>query len=131
MREGPSNMSAARKVRRKVVNFKEANFETYSLQGKPQADLSWHNISWSDEDDSGFFLIKFDPGGVSIPHEHLGYEEFVILEGELSDHDGWIYRPGDCVSLSKGSRHFSTSKTGAIVAVFVRGGFTTIDADEL
>jgi len=131
MREGTGNMSAKRKVRRKVVNFKEANFETYSLQGKPQADLSWHNISWSDEDNSGFFLIKFEPGGVSIPHEHLGYEEFVILEGELSDHDGWIYRTGDCVSLSKGSRHFSTSKTGAIVAVFVRGGFITIDADEL
>ena len=56
-------MSAERKIRRKVVNYKEADFETYSLQGKPQADLSWHNISWSDEDDSGFFLIKFDPGG--------------------------------------------------------------------
>ncbi len=124
-------MPGARKVRRKVVNYKEAEFETYSLQGKPQADLSWHNISWSDEDDSGFFLIKFDPGGVSLPHEHLGTEEFVILEGEIMDHDGWVYRPGDCVSLAKGSRHFSSSNTGAIVAVFVRGGFTTIGADEL
>ena len=124
-------MPGARKVRRKVVNYKEADFETYSLQGKPQADLSWHNISWSDEDDSGFFLIKFDPGGVSLPHEHLGTEEFVILEGEIMDHDGWVYRPGDCVSLAKGSRHFSSSNTGAIVAVFVRGGFATIGADEL
>ncbi len=124
-------MPGARNVRRKVVNYKEADFETYSLQGKPQADLSWHNISWSDEDDSGFFLIKFDPGGVSLPHEHLGTEEFVILEGEIMDHDGWVYRPGDCVSLAKGSRHFSSSNTGAIVAVFVRGGFTTIGADEL
>ena len=124
-------MSVESKVRRKVVNYKDAEFETYSLQGKPQADLSWHNISWSDEDDSGFFLIKFDPGGVSIPHEHLGYEEFVILEGEIADHDGWVYRPGDCVSLAKGSRHFSSSENGAIVAVFVRGGFTTIGADEL
>ncbi len=124
-------MSAKRKVRRKVVNYKEADFETYSLQGKPQADLSWHNISWSDKDDSGFFLIKFDSGGVSLPHEHLGTEEFVILEGEIVDHDGWVYRPGDCVSLAKGSRHFSSSDTGAIVAVFVRGGFATIGADEL
>ena len=124
-------MPGARKVRRKVVNYKDAEFETYSLQGKPQADLSWHNISWSDEDDSGFFLIKFDPGGVSLPHEHLGTEEFVILEGEIMDHDGWVYRPGDCVSLAKGSRHFSSSNTGAIVAVFVRGGFATIGADEL
>ncbi len=68
---------------------------------------------------------------MSIPHEHLGTEEFVILEGEIMDHDGWVYRPGDCVSLAKGSRHFSSSNTGAIVAVFVRGGFTTIGADEL
>ena len=53
------------------------------------------------------------------------------MEGEIADHDGWVYRPGDCVSLPKGSRHYTTSKTGAIVAVFVRGGFETIGADEL
>ncbi len=124
-------MATARKVDRTVVNYNDADYKVYSLQGKPQADLSWHNISWSDEDNSGFFLIKFEPGGVSIPHEHLGFEEFVVLEGELVDHDGWIYRPGDCVSLSKGSRHFTRSETGAKVAVFVRGGFKTIDASEL
>ena len=92
-------------VQRKVVNYKDAEFQVYSLQGKPQEDISWHDISWSDEKNSGFFLVKFEPGGVSIPHEHLGYEEFVILEGELVDHDGWVYRAGDCVSLTAGSRH--------------------------
>ena len=111
---------------RKVVNFRDAEFETYSLQGKPQEDISWHNISWSDETDCGFFLVRFAPGGVSIPHKHLGVEEFIILEGELTDHDGFIYRQGDCVSLSTGSRHWSSSKDGAVVGVFVRGGFETI-----
>lgn len=46
---------------RKVVNFRDANFVTYSLQGKPKGDFSWHNICWSDADDTGFFLIKFEP----------------------------------------------------------------------
>lgn len=114
-------------MKRTVVNYKDADFQAYGLQGKPQKDLSWHNISWSDEDGSGFFLIKFEPGGASIPHEHLGYEEFVILEGELIDHDGWVYHTGDCVSLTAGSRHYSKSDTGATIAVFIRGGFKTLD----
>lgn len=116
---------------RKVVNFRDAEYVTYGLQGNPQEDISWHNISWSDADESGFFLAKFLPGAVSIPHRHLGVEEFIILEGELTDHDGWVYRQGDCVSLSAGSRHYSSSKDGAIVGVFVRGGFETITEDDL
>lgn len=124
-------MDPISKADRKVVNYKDVDFQVYSLQGKPQEDLSWHNISWSDEDNSGFFLVQFEPGGVSIPHEHLGFEEFVVLEGELIDHDGWVYRPGDCVSLSAGSRHYTRSDTGAKVAVFIRGGFKTLDEGAL
>jgi len=116
---------------RNVVNFRDAEFATYSLQGRPQEDISWYNISWSDETGGGFFLVKFAPGGVSIPHKHLGTEEFIILEGELTDHDGYVYRQGDCVSLPSGSRHWSSSKTGAVVGVFVRGGFETISEADL
>ena len=115
---------------RQVVNYKTADFQTYSLQGRPQSDLLWRDINWSEEAQSGFFLVKFAPGGTSIPHEHLGFEEFVILEGEVEDDDGWVYRPGDCVSLKAGSRHFSHSKAGATVAVFVRGGFRTLEGEE-
>ena len=118
-------------AQRRVVNYREADFVTYGLQGEPQADISWHNISWSDTDNSGFFLAKFAPGAVSIPHRHLGWEEFIILEGELTDHDGHVYRQGDCVSLPRGSRHWSSSKTGAIVGVFIRGGFETISEAEV
>ena len=127
----PKNRPENKIQQRKVVNYRDADFATYGLQGKPQDDISWHNISWSDEDNCGFFLVRFAPGGVSIPHEHLGSEEFIILEGELTDHDGYTYRQGDCVSLSKGSKHYSSSKTGAVVGVFVRGGFETISEAEL
>ena len=116
---------------RTTVNWKNANWTTYSLQGKPQEDLTWHNLSWDAKTDSGFFLIKFAPGGVSIPHEHLAYEEFVVLEGELEDNDGHVYRAGDCVSLAPGSKHFTRSKTGATSAVFVRGGIRTLPAHEV
>ena len=123
-------MSQVQKMDRTVVNYKDAPFEVYSLQGQPQNDIRWHNISWSDQDQSGFFLVQFEAGGVSIAHEHLGYEEFVILEGSITDHDGFEYRAGDCVSLKAGSKHYSTSKNGATVAVFIRGGFRTLDPSE-
>ena len=117
--------------KRTLVNAFTAEYEPYGLQGREQSDISWHNISWSEETQSGFFLVKIHPGGVSIPHEHLGIEEFVILEGELEDSDGTLYKTGDCVSLESGSRHFSKSATGATVAVFVRGGFKTVSREEV
>lgn len=115
---------------RQMVNFKSAKFEVYSLQGRPQDDLAWHNLSYDDKTGQGFFLIRFKPGGRSIPHEHLGYEEFVVLKGAIEDSDGAVYRTGDCVSLAPGSRHVSASASGAIVAVFVRGGFRTLTGSE-
>jgi quercetin dioxygenase-like cupin family protein len=115
---------------RRMVNFKAAKFEVYSLQGRPQDDLAWHNLSYDDESGQGFFLIRFKPGGRSIPHEHLGFEEFVVLQGEIEESDGTVYRTGDCVSLAPGSKHVSASSKGAIVAVFVRGGFRTLNERE-
>ncbi len=117
--------------KRRVVNALTADYQPYGLQGTEQSDISWHNISWSEETQSGFFLVRFKPGGVSIPHEHLGSEEFVILEGELEDADGRVYRVGDCVSLQAGSRHSSHSPGGCTVAVFVRGGFRTLAESEV
>lgn len=112
------------------INWRDAEFDTYSLQGQPQRDITWRNISYDEQAGCGFFLVRFAPGGVSIPHEHLAYEEFVVLEGELQDHDGTVYRAGDCVSLSPGTKHNTRSDGGATVAVFIRGGFRTLEQGE-
>jgi hypothetical protein len=114
--------------KRAVVNYRTASFETYYLQGKPQPDLAWCNISY--EAGHGMFLVRFAPGATSIAHEHVGHEEFVLLEGELVDSDGTVYRSGDCVSLRPGSRHYSSSPSGCVAAVFVRGGFRTLEQGE-
>ncbi len=115
---------------RTVVNFADADFKPYGLQGTDQSDLHWHNISYNEETGDGAFIIRFDPGGVSIEHEHLGFEEFVLLQGDLTDHDGYRYRVGDVVSLPGGSMHRTVSEKGAVVAVFVRGGFRTLSEGE-
>lgn len=115
---------------RTLVNWKTAKFEPYYLQGETQTDISWFNISYDEKTGTGFFLVKFKKGGRSIPHEHLGWEEFIILEGQIEDSDGTVYKAGDCVSLKGGSRHVSTSRTGVTTAVFIRGGFRTLSKRE-
>ena len=114
---------------RNVINIRDVTWEPYSVQGRVQDDCSWYNISY-DETGSGSFLFRFAPGAASIAHEHVGWEEFFILEGEIEECDGTVYRTGDLVSLKPASKHWSASKSGAVTLVFVRGGFRTLDTDE-
>ena len=115
---------------RKMVNVRTAEWQTYYLQGEPQPDISWCNLSYDEATGQGCFLARFRPGGRSIAHEHLDYEEFFVLDGEIEDSDGTVYRTGDFVSLKPGSRHFSVSPTGCTTAVFIRGGFRTLEPGE-
>jgi len=112
------------------VNYRKARFKPFDLQGKVQTDLTWHNISYDPATGRGMMLVRFAPGAASLPHEHLDYEEFVMLEGDLVDCDGTRYRAGDCVSLAPGSRHASVSRRGCVVAAFLRGGLRTLSAHE-
>ena len=63
------------------------------------------------------------PNTKSKAHEHTGPEEFFILEGDLTDSDGYIYKKGDFVQLSSGSSHYSTTKNGCISVVTHRGKY--------
>ena len=87
---------------RSIVNADTAEFVPYGLQGTEQSDLTWCNISYDDETGQGSFLIRFKPGSSSINHEHIGYEEFLVLDGEVEDSDGMVYRKNDFVSLKPG-----------------------------
>ncbi len=124
-------MASKLDAKRRVVNAFTADYEPYAIKDREQSAILWHNISWSEETESGFFLVRFEPGGESTPHEHLGTEEFVVLEGTIEDCDGHVYQPGDCVSLSSGSRHYSHSQEGCTVAVFIRGGFKNVARSEV
>ena len=115
--------------KRRIVNLAEAPWETYSLQGRPQEDSAWAKLSYDEATGEGCFLFRFEPGARSIAHEHTGYEEFLVLDGEIEESDGTVYRKGDFVSLAPGSKHWSRSEGGALVIAFVRGRFRNLASD--
>ena len=67
------------------------------------------------------YLLKMEPGTKSLPHTHTGYEEFLMLGGELIDPDGKIFKKGDFVTFEPGSTHNSHTKNGCLLVVFMRG----------
>ena len=43
----------------------------------------------------------------------------MLLEGDLTDHDGYEYQPGDIVWLRSGTKHNSTTKGGCTLVVYL------------
>ena len=67
----------------------------------------------------GFHIYRMAPGTTTTAHEHVGDEEFVLLDGDLTDHDGYEYKPGDIVWLRSGTKHNSTTKNGCTLVVYL------------
>lgn len=104
---------------RQVVNIREAAFESFVADGKVVPGQSFLQLDPSFPPGVGFHIYRMEPGSQSQPHEHTAHEQFLVLEGELEDHDGYVYRTGDLVLLKQGTRHFSRTRGGCTVAVFV------------
>jgi anti-sigma factor ChrR (cupin superfamily) len=102
---------------RRVATAADA-FLPYDLEGPVQPEMSWLPISYDRETGQGCYLMRMQAGAVTLPHEHPGMEEFLILEGELTDSDGRVFRRGDFVSYEAGTRHNSWTETGCLIAVF-------------
>ena len=63
------------------------------MEGPVQPEMSWLPISYDDATGHGSYLMRMEPGAVTIAHDHPGMEEFLIIEGELIDDDGAVFRP--------------------------------------
>ena len=107
--------------KRKITKLDNLKFEPFDKYGKPINGWSWHKISFDEKTNFGTYISKLDPGTKTIEHVHKGYEEFLILEGELIDSDGMVFKRGDFVSFEPGSQHSSFSSKGALIMVFQRG----------
>tara|TARA_B100001059_G_C17565802_1_gene442473 strand:+ start:255 stop:602 length:348 start_codon:yes stop_codon:yes gene_type:complete len=108
--------------KRQIINFDELKFEPFDNYGKIIPGMSWHKISYrKDNGGQGTYVLKMEPGAKSLPHEHTGFEEFLMLRGELTDSDGKIFKMGDFVSFEPGSTHSSYSEDGCLILVFMRG----------
>ena len=108
---------------RTVVNLQTLIWESLKISDdwKPEENVWWYNLSFDQETGQGSYLYKMGAGARSNPHEHLGPEEFFVLEGDLIDSDGYEYKKGDFVSLGVGSKHDSFSPSGCILVVTHRG----------
>jgi len=55
------------------------------------------------------------------------FEPFVF-EGEMIDHDDYVYRSGDLVLLKRGTRHNSRTENGCLLAAFIAAPERNIEA---
>jgi anti-sigma factor ChrR (cupin superfamily) len=108
--------------KRKITDLYNVKFKPFDNYGVTIPGMSWHKISYSRKNGgNGSYILKMDPGAKSLPHEHTGYEEFLMLDGELIDPDGKIFRKGDFITFEPGSTHSSYTKGGCLILVFMRG----------
>ena len=107
--------------KRKITNLSNLDFKPFDKYGDPIKGWSWHKISFNEKTNFGTYISKLDPGVKTVPHIHSGFEEFLILEGELIDSDGKIFKKGDFISYEPSSSHSSYTKKGCLILTFMRG----------
>ena len=99
--------------KRQIINFSNLKFEPFDNYGFVVPGMSWHKISYNKENGGqGTYVLKMEPGSKSLPHEHTVFEEFLMLDGELIDPDGKIFKKGDFISFEPGSKHSSHTING-------------------
>ena len=107
--------------KRKITKLDNLKFEPFDKYGEPIAGWTWHKISFEEKTNFGSYISKLEPGTKTIPHIHTGHEEFLILDGELIDSDGTIFKKGDFISYEPNSGHSSFSEKGCLILTFMRG----------
>ena len=103
---------------RRVINLKDAVFTPYDPEKTGEKGTSFLNLNPQMEQGIGFYIYRMAPQSHSAPHRHGGAEEFYVIDGDLRDHDGTVYKAGDVVWLAPGTVHNSYSENGCTVAVF-------------
>lgn len=117
---------------RQITTTDSEGFRPYDRYDDAITGMSWIPLS-GDRLNGTYecFLLRMEPGARSKPHEHTGYEEFLMLDGELIDCDGQVFRSGDYVRFQPGSKHSSHTEKGCTLLVILRGNNRALQADEL
>ena len=106
--------------KRKITDPFNVKFEPFDNYGDSIPGMSWHKISYNKETGQGSYILKMEPGAKSLPHKHISYEEFLVLDGELIDTDNTIFKKGDFITFEPESSHSSYTKNGCLLLVFQR-----------
>ena len=103
---------------RTITSISTTPFMPYDLDGPVQPEMSVLPMTYRKETGVGSYVMRMQPGAKTIAHDHRGHEEFLVLEGELIDSDGTVFKTGDFVSFAPGTHHWSRTETGCLLAVF-------------
>ena len=103
---------------RRVANVSSGTFKPFlDKEGRHDGDVL--QVNPYNQTGYGFHVYRMEAGHTTTAHEHIGDEEFLMIEGELIDHDGHRYGPGDLVWLRSGTKHHSYSPDGCLIAVYL------------
>ena len=109
-------------AQRRIFRADSDCFLPYAPYGGVAIDgLSWVKIDFDEHNRVGTYLLKFAPGAASMMHEHGETEQFLIMDGQLIDCDGYFMNPGDFVRYDKGSQHSSRTVDGCTILVVLKG----------
>ena len=73
---------------RKTVNAHTTPFRDYDMEGLVQPEMSWLPVSYDEATGQGTYLMRMQPGAVTIAHDHAGMEEFLVIEATSSTRTG-------------------------------------------
>lgn len=76
---------------------------------------------------TGFHVYRMPAGMKTRAHRHNGHEQFLILEGELVENDGTVFKKGDLVWLRDGTEHHSYTPNGCLLAVHIASPETPLE----
>lgn len=115
----PSDMKPIAKADRRVANMRcDAYKPLIDKDGRHDGDVL--QVNPDRPLGAGFHLYWMPPGHTTTPHRHGGAEEFMVIEGDLEDNDGYQYGPGDIIWLKEGTEHCSTTRDGCLLVVYFR-----------
>lgn len=106
---------------RKIVNIHQGAFQSFAY---PDGEMLGDTILQLDDTKElgvGFHVYRMPPGMTTRSHRHNGHEQFLILEGELHESDGTVFRAGDLVFYRDGTEHNSFTHDGCLLAVHIAG----------
>ena len=115
--------------KRKITILDNLKFIPFDKYGKPINGWTWHKVSFDKKTNFGTYISRLEPGTKTLPHTHLGHEEFLVLDGELIDSDGTIFKKGDLISYEPNSSHSSHTKKGCLILTFMRGHNIQLDKE--
>ena len=105
---------------RSVTTTGADEFRPYDRYGVELPGMSWLPLSLDAIAELDVFMLSMAPGAQSFPHEHVGAEQFLVLDGTITDCDGAVFKSGDYVRFEPGSTHHSHSENGCLLLVILR-----------